>query len=245
MSAVDTSRMAPAVAPCPVAGSVKSTGAQLVAAFPPRPVAASWPATEARRSAVLDGCWRRRSRWTTRTANATGDWGCWRSELGLHRSIPVGGAVEAAHLPQGRVGDDGPEPVGVAGHPVRHVAAEGAAHRRGPRCVDLGPRDHVVHDRHQVREGLLAPATPATTHEVEAVAGGQPRVRQHHGISPLASSAGSSASATRSRSSAARRGTQSTTGTGCAGEASRGAVSHDPDACAVREGGADALRLPR
>ena len=54
MIAVDTSQVAPAVAPSPVAGSVKSTGAQLVAAFPPRPVAASWPATEARRSAVLD-----------------------------------------------------------------------------------------------------------------------------------------------------------------------------------------------
>jgi hypothetical protein len=54
VSAVDTSRMAPAVAPPPVAGSVKSTGAQLVAAFPPRPVAASWPATQTRRSAVLD-----------------------------------------------------------------------------------------------------------------------------------------------------------------------------------------------
>ena len=54
MSAVDTSRRAPAVAPPPVAGSVKSTGAQLVAAFPPRPVAASWPATETRRSAVAD-----------------------------------------------------------------------------------------------------------------------------------------------------------------------------------------------
>jgi hypothetical protein len=51
---VDTSQVAPAVAPSPVAGSVKSTGAQLVAAFPPRPVAASWPATEARRSAVVD-----------------------------------------------------------------------------------------------------------------------------------------------------------------------------------------------
>ena len=35
-------------------GSVKSTGAQLVAAFPPRPVASSWPATGARRSAVVD-----------------------------------------------------------------------------------------------------------------------------------------------------------------------------------------------
>ena len=40
-------------APSPVAGSVKSTGAQLVAAFPPRPLASSWPATEAARSAVL------------------------------------------------------------------------------------------------------------------------------------------------------------------------------------------------
>jgi hypothetical protein len=52
--AVDTSRMAPAVAASPGAGSVKSSGAQLVAVFPPRPVAASWPATGARRSAVLD-----------------------------------------------------------------------------------------------------------------------------------------------------------------------------------------------
>jgi hypothetical protein len=51
--AVDTSQVAPAVAP-PLAGSVKSVGAQLVAAFPPRPVAASWPATQARRCAVLD-----------------------------------------------------------------------------------------------------------------------------------------------------------------------------------------------
>jgi len=51
---VDTSPVAPAVAPPPVAGSAKSTGAELVAAFPPRPLAASWPATEARRSAVVD-----------------------------------------------------------------------------------------------------------------------------------------------------------------------------------------------
>ena len=33
--------------------SVKPTGAQLLAAFPPRPVASSWPATEASRSAVM------------------------------------------------------------------------------------------------------------------------------------------------------------------------------------------------
>lgn len=53
MIAVDTSQVAPAVAP-PLAGSVKPTGGQLVAAFPPRPVAASLPATQARRCAVLD-----------------------------------------------------------------------------------------------------------------------------------------------------------------------------------------------
>ncbi|HET6213228.1 MAG TPA: hypothetical protein VFE14_10195, partial [Micromonosporaceae bacterium] len=34
-------------------GPVKPTGAQLLAAFPPRPLASSWPATEASRSAVL------------------------------------------------------------------------------------------------------------------------------------------------------------------------------------------------
>jgi hypothetical protein len=37
----------------PAAGLVKTTGAQLLAAFPPRPVAWSWPATQASRSAVL------------------------------------------------------------------------------------------------------------------------------------------------------------------------------------------------
>ena len=54
MIVVDTPQVAPAVAASPVAGSVKSTGAQLVAAFPPRPVAPSWPATGARRSAVVE-----------------------------------------------------------------------------------------------------------------------------------------------------------------------------------------------
>jgi hypothetical protein len=37
----------------PAAGLVKTTGAQLLAAFPPRPVASSWPATQAGRPAVL------------------------------------------------------------------------------------------------------------------------------------------------------------------------------------------------
>ena len=36
-----------------VTGSANPTGAQLAASFPPRPVAASWPATEATRSEVL------------------------------------------------------------------------------------------------------------------------------------------------------------------------------------------------
>jgi len=36
-----------------LSGPVKPTGAQLLAAFPPRPIASSWPATEASRSAAL------------------------------------------------------------------------------------------------------------------------------------------------------------------------------------------------
>ena len=42
----------PAVS-APMSGPVRQTGAQLLAAFPPRPVASSWPATRASRSAVL------------------------------------------------------------------------------------------------------------------------------------------------------------------------------------------------
>ena len=44
---------AAAAAASPQAGLAKTTGAQLLAAFPPRPVALSWPATQASRSAVL------------------------------------------------------------------------------------------------------------------------------------------------------------------------------------------------
>jgi hypothetical protein len=45
---------APATAdPVLASGLVKPTGTQLLAAFPPRPIAASWPATEETRSAVL------------------------------------------------------------------------------------------------------------------------------------------------------------------------------------------------
>jgi hypothetical protein len=36
-----------------VTGSANPTGAQLAASFPPRPVASSWPATEATRSEAL------------------------------------------------------------------------------------------------------------------------------------------------------------------------------------------------
>jgi len=43
----------PAVLGSPSAALVKPTGPQLLAAFPPRPRAASWPATEASRTAVL------------------------------------------------------------------------------------------------------------------------------------------------------------------------------------------------
>ena len=43
----------PAEVTAPTSGPVRQTGAQLGAAFPPRPVASSWPATRASRSAVL------------------------------------------------------------------------------------------------------------------------------------------------------------------------------------------------
>ena len=43
----------PAEVTAPTSGPVRQTGAQLRAAFPPRPVASSWPATRASRSAVL------------------------------------------------------------------------------------------------------------------------------------------------------------------------------------------------
>jgi Phage integrase family len=43
----------PATDTVPVTGSANPTGAQLAAAYPPRPVASSWPATEATRSDVL------------------------------------------------------------------------------------------------------------------------------------------------------------------------------------------------
>jgi len=44
----------PTAEPAATTGSTKPTGTQLVAAFPPRPIAASWPATGARRSAVVE-----------------------------------------------------------------------------------------------------------------------------------------------------------------------------------------------
>ena len=42
-----------AEAAAPTSGLVKSTGAQLLAAFPPRPIVSSWQATQASRSSVL------------------------------------------------------------------------------------------------------------------------------------------------------------------------------------------------
>ena len=82
VTAVDTSQVAAAVA-SPAAGSVKSTGAQLVAAFPPRPLAASWPATQARRSAVVDRVLSAPFALDNpRQPTQTGGWGCWRCWAG-------------------------------------------------------------------------------------------------------------------------------------------------------------------
>ena len=56
MTGVDAQVLTPRAADtvAAVTGPAERTGAQLAAAFPPRPVVASWPVTEASRSAVLD-----------------------------------------------------------------------------------------------------------------------------------------------------------------------------------------------
>src|SRR5207244_8409897 len=62
--------------------------------------------------------------------------------LGIaHLLFPVGaevrGAVELVERPETGVRDDRLEAVRVAGDPVRHVAAERAAHGRRPRPVEV------------------------------------------------------------------------------------------------------------
>jgi hypothetical protein len=52
--AADVQVAQPIADPAATPGSTKPAGAQLIAAFPPRPVAASWPATEASRSVVVN-----------------------------------------------------------------------------------------------------------------------------------------------------------------------------------------------
>ena len=75
MIAADVQVGQPTAEPAATAGSTKPTGTQLVAGGrrgrwprrgrPPGRDGPRW----------WTGCWRRRSRWTTRSANATGDWG--------------------------------------------------------------------------------------------------------------------------------------------------------------------------
>ena len=90
--------------------------------------------------------------------------------------------AELVERPQAGVGDDRVEPVGVAGHPVGHVAAERAAHRGGAGGVDprVGQAASVAAIR-SVERGT-APRAPAPLNEVLAVAGGQRRVGQQHRI---------------------------------------------------------------
>ena len=113
-----------------------------------------------------------------------------RRVLLLHLLVHLAGPVErgvrrraeAVQRPQRGVRDHAPEPVGVPGHPVRHVAAERAAHGGGAVAVDVLTRHDGVRERHQVRVGRLAPAAPAAFDEVLAVARGQRRVRQQHRV---------------------------------------------------------------
>ena len=92
----------------------------------------------------------------------------------------VGGADEAVEVPDAGVGDDRGEPVGVPGHPVGHVAAEGPAHRGDARGVDVLARHRGLGGRHEVGVGQLAPGPGGGVEELLAVAGGQARVGQQH-----------------------------------------------------------------
>ncbi len=90
--------------------------------------------------------------------------------------------AELVESPQARVRDDRAEAVRVPRDPVRHVPAEGPAHRGSPGRVDLRARLHGVRDREQVRVRGLAPRAPAALHEVLPVTGRQRRVRQQHRV---------------------------------------------------------------
>ncbi len=80
------------------------------------------------------------------------------------------------------MGDDRGEPVGLAGDPVGHVAAERAAHRGGAGGIDVVAGDGGVRDRHQVGERLGAPTAPAAGDERLPITGGQRRVGQQHRV---------------------------------------------------------------
>ena len=84
--------------------------------------------------------------------------------------------------PQPGVAHDRLEAVGVAGHPVRHVAAVGAAHHADPVGVDVRAGQHRLGHGHDVGERPGTPVVVAAGDELLPVAGGQRRVRQQHGV---------------------------------------------------------------
>ena len=80
--------------------------------------------------------------------------------------------------------DDGPEPGGVPGDPVRHVATEGPAHHGGPPGVQVRAGEGGVGDVHQVGEGQATPRTVTAGQELLPVARGQARIGQQDRVAP-------------------------------------------------------------
>ena len=96
--------------------------------------------------------------------------------------VRVGRRTEVLERPQAGVGDDALEAVGVCRHPVRHVAAERAAHRPSARSVDVGPLLGGVGDRHQIGVWRRTPRSPAAGDERPSVSGRQRRIGQQHRV---------------------------------------------------------------
>ena len=145
------------------------------------------------------------------------------------------------------MGHDGPEAVGVAGHPVGHVAAERGADQgraRPRRCPGAAGAASVA--AMMSVYGAVAPAPPAAVDHLLAVAERDRRVRHQDGVAALDErGAGSSARTSRPTSRAGRRGRRRRAAPASSAEASGGRISHDADVRPVGGRGGDPLRAGR
>ena len=116
--------------------------------------------------------------------------------------------------------------IGVAGDPVRHVAAERPAHQRGPLGVEVVALERGVDGRDDVGERLGAPTAPPALDEGVAVAGRDGRVGHEHRVARAASSCGFQRQLHAFHEPIGPPCTNTTSG--LAPSASRGVTSHEP-----------------